>query len=221
LSGGQKARVTLARAIYAQSQTILLDDVLSALDVHTAKFIVEFVIFQSLLSCIELRDPRKCLCGDLVRGRTVILVTHNVALASPIAQFVVSVSLDGHVDSQDSITGALAQDEALAEEVRKDTELLKTAEKDIDIVPPGPESKAPTNGKLILAEEVALGHVRWSAMNLYFHGMGGSHTLLFFAVFLLGLVLAELANASRTWYLGFWARYYLLSLPHLSSVTRP
>jgi ABC-type uncharacterized transport system fused permease/ATPase subunit len=75
-SGGQKARVTLARAIYSSAQTVLLDDVsdmprvyshicltrwlhqvLAALDVHTARWIVE-----------------KCLQGDLLKGRTVILV---------------------------------------------------------------------------------------------------------------------------------------------------
>ena len=57
LSGGQKARVTLARAIYSRAEILILDDILAALDVHTAKWIVE-----------------KCLEGDLVRGRTVLLV---------------------------------------------------------------------------------------------------------------------------------------------------
>lgn len=57
LSGGQKARITLARAIYSQAQILILDDVLAALDVHTARWVVD-----------------KCLQGDLVHGRTVLLV---------------------------------------------------------------------------------------------------------------------------------------------------
>lgn len=56
-SGGQKARVTLARAIYSRSETILLDDVLSALDVHTSAWIVD-----------------KCFRGDLIKDRTILLV---------------------------------------------------------------------------------------------------------------------------------------------------
>lgn len=62
LSGGQKARITLARAIYSQAQILILDDVLAALDVHTARWVVD-----------------KCLQGDLVRGRTVLLVVSALA----------------------------------------------------------------------------------------------------------------------------------------------
>ncbi|KAJ6581164.1 hypothetical protein B0H19DRAFT_1060820 [Mycena capillaripes] len=79
LSGGQKARLNLARAVYSTANILLLDDVLSALDssVHTSQWIVD-----------------KCLGGDLVADRTVILVTHNVALARPIASLSASVQLD-------------------------------------------------------------------------------------------------------------------------------
>ena len=57
LSGGQKARVTLARAVYSSAEILLLDDVLAALDVHTARWIVS-----------------QCFRGDLLKGRTVLLV---------------------------------------------------------------------------------------------------------------------------------------------------
>lgn len=60
LSGGQRARVALARAIYASTKTVILDDVLSALDANTAAFILENVID-----------------GPLLKGRTVILVSEN------------------------------------------------------------------------------------------------------------------------------------------------
>ncbi len=56
-----QARIGLARAVYSKAAIVLLDDVLSALDVHTSKFIVD-----------------NCFKGDLLRGRTVLLVTHHI-----------------------------------------------------------------------------------------------------------------------------------------------
>jgi ABC-type multidrug transport system fused ATPase/permease subunit len=84
LSGGQKQRISLARAIYSRARHVLLDDVLSAVDSHTAKWIFD----QGLL-------------GPLMYDRTCILVTHNVALCVPHADF--SVVLDnGRVIAQGS-----------------------------------------------------------------------------------------------------------------------
>jgi ABC-type multidrug transport system fused ATPase/permease subunit len=40
ISGGQKSRISLARALYADSDIYLLDDILSSVDVNTADFLM-------------------------------------------------------------------------------------------------------------------------------------------------------------------------------------
>jgi hypothetical protein len=153
---------------------------------------------------------RKCLRGDLIKNRTVIMVTHNVALTSKIADFVVSLGLDGRVHSQGSISDALATDDKLAEEVIKEQAILEKAEAEIEsILLPADEPKKP-DGKLILAEEIDIGRVSWSAMNMFFTAMGGDHAILFFTGLVSFSLMTALAGRLETWYLGYWARYDLL-----------
>ncbi|KAG0170437.1 hypothetical protein DFQ30_002509 [Apophysomyces sp. BC1015] len=75
LSGGQKARVALARAVYSRAQNVLMDDVLSAVDVPTAEHIYS-----------------KCIIGPLMQGRTRILITHNVQLCLAGAAYLVYIN---------------------------------------------------------------------------------------------------------------------------------
>ena len=44
LSGGQKARVSLARAVYAPSDVVILDDIISAVDAHVARHITKSLL---------------------------------------------------------------------------------------------------------------------------------------------------------------------------------
>ncbi|KAJ3523042.1 hypothetical protein NMY22_g11626 [Coprinellus aureogranulatus] len=188
LSGGQKARITLARAVYSPARILLLDDVLAALDVHTAKWIVD-----------------KCFAGDLIKGRTVLLVTHNVALAKPVADFIVSMGSDGRVLSQGSVSDTLKLDRKLAKELKTEEEKLKKADDEVEA---HEEAGKPADGKLILAEEQEEGHVGWGALKMFFNGMGGGRPLLFFSAFLVGLGLTDAALALQTWFLGYWASQY-------------
>ncbi|KAG2023135.1 ATP-binding cassette transporter [Coprinopsis cinerea AmutBmut pab1-1] len=195
LSGGQKARITLARAIYSRAEILLLDDVLAALDVHTSKWIVE-----------------KCFAGDLVKGRTMILVTHNVALASSVAEFAVSLGGDGKVLAQGPISEVVKHDKRLIKQVNEEERILHKSEEEID-----PKGKAPpdsADGKLIVEEEVEEGHVSWSAVKMFFSAMGGvKRPQMFFILYMTGIVLCEVVSVAQTWWLGYWASQYSIHPP--------
>ncbi|XP_035171284.1 multidrug resistance-associated protein 1-like isoform X3 [Oxyura jamaicensis] len=64
ISGGQKQRVSLARAVYSNADLYLLDDPLSAVDVHVGKHLFEKLIGPS----------------GLLKNKTRVLVTHNLTL---------------------------------------------------------------------------------------------------------------------------------------------
>ncbi|KAI8982789.1 multidrug resistance-associated ABC transporter [Trametes punicea] len=192
LSGGQKARVTLARAVYSTAEILLLDDVLAALDVHTSRWIVD-----------------KCLKGDLLRGRTVLLVTHNIAMAGPIADFVVSLGTDGRVASQGTLSKVLAKDKKLSEELAEEREEIQKAETEVDHIDPDDEA-APkkSDGKLVVAEEIAEGHIGWPALRLYLSSMGGGHSFIFWLAVVGFLLICEFVGIFQTYWLGYWAQQY-------------
>ncbi|PVH75176.1 ABC transporter [Cadophora sp. DSE1049] len=87
LSGGQKYRVALARAIYAHKDMVILDDVLSALDATTQSRIVGH-LFGSNGLFKEL-------------GATVLLITHATRFL-PLADHIVVLDGNGTVAEQGS-----------------------------------------------------------------------------------------------------------------------
>ncbi|KAF4617372.1 hypothetical protein D9613_005686 [Agrocybe pediades] len=189
LSGGQKARVTLARAIYSHAEILLLDDIFAALDVHTSSHIIE-----------------NCFKGDLIKGRTILLVTHNIALASPIVDFIVSVGIDGRVKSQGKeLSAALKHNPALKQEAEFDQEATEIGQAELDLPPTKP---AEQDGKLVIAEEIAEGHVTWKSFMLLIRNLGGDHPVLFFGGLLFLLIIVEWGLTFQSWFLGYWGTQY-------------
>ncbi|KAF9013113.1 multidrug resistance-associated ABC transporter [Cyathus striatus] len=187
LSGGQKARVTLARAIYSSAEIILLDDVLAALDAHTSKWIVE-----------------ECLLGDIVKGRTVLLVTHNVTLTLPTAHFIVEVGIDGRISKEtlaplDHLPKKILQ---IVEDIHTDDLAAASEIEEKELNSPKPD------GKLIVAEDIAKGRVGWRAMKLYLSSLGGRYPISFFLAWIAGSIASDSANNFQMWYLGYWGSQY-------------
>jgi ABC-type multidrug transport system fused ATPase/permease subunit len=86
LSGGQKARVALARSVYHHADISLIDDALSAVDAHVAKHLFHQCIVEELLT----------------EKRSVILVTNALQfLSHPRVDRIVVLS-DGRVAEQGS-----------------------------------------------------------------------------------------------------------------------
>ena len=71
LSGGQKARLALTRAVYSDADTYSLDDLISAVDAKVAKSIFNGTI-----------------CG-LLSIKTVILITHQVHFVRDLGNIIV------------------------------------------------------------------------------------------------------------------------------------
>ncbi|KII83783.1 hypothetical protein PLICRDRAFT_702353 [Plicaturopsis crispa FD-325 SS-3] len=163
LSGGQKARVALARAVYAHTKYVLLDDPLSAVDSHTARSLFD-----------------KLFRGPLLANRTVILVTHHVELVLPGTQYLVRM-LDGRIDSQGTVEELRAQGilddithEASVEVQEEEQAVLKKEEPTdaVEALPAEPTDAEPTGEakkpkKLIKDEHRETGGVKWNIYNSY------------------------------------------------------
>ncbi|KAG9012419.1 hypothetical protein FRB94_006034 [Tulasnella sp. JGI-2019a] len=193
LSGGQKARVSLARALYSSAQILILDDILSALDVHTSRTIVD-----------------ACLSGDLINGRTVLLVTHNLALTSPIADYVVVMGSNGRIISRGTVLDVIMADPYLRAEVAEINREVKQAEKIIDPGEELPEGVDKPSGKLIVKEETVEGRVGWSAFSFFFGSFGGP---AYWTIVVTTFAVSEICHTIQVWWLGYWARQYESHLP--------
>lgn len=196
LSGGQKARVALARAVYSRAQNVLMDDVLSAVDAHTAKHIYQ-----------------QCLLGPLMRNRTQILITHHVNLCVQGSAYVVFVK-EGRIQLSGSPTelrqtgkmdlifeeNILETEDEENQDDKDDEEAVETIDGEQEQIT---DKKAPK--VLVEKESRAEGQVKFRLYSLYFKLMGN---WFFWAFFFFAVFTARSLDITSTWWLKKWSQSY-------------
>lgn len=126
-------------------------------------------------------------------------------MCAPIAEYIIGVSIDGVAQDVLDISEFIDKDKKLAAEIEKEVEEEEIEKEDIDTNKQ--EAKGP-EGKLILAEEIATGHVSWTAIKLYLIGLGGSAPFMFMFLFLLGGAIMDGSLMMSVWFLGYWGTQY-------------
>ncbi len=186
LSGGQKARVALARAVYADADIYLLDDVFSAVDAHVA---------------LEL--AKSCIIGALQK-KTRVLVTHATGLLHRLAKdessknrckiVIMENGKIKHVGTYDEIM-AMGLDVTsisrsdLKREKSEDLEdvvvapTLVTPSSSVSSKSSKPQNDKPKNSvitkKLVRDEDRAVGHVKLAVWKHFFVTFGFKYTVIF------------------------------------------
>ncbi|KAK5127730.1 hypothetical protein LTR08_004230 [Meristemomyces frigidus] len=100
LSGGQKARLTLARAVYARADIYLLDDVLSAVDQHVGRHLIDNVLGAK----------------GLLAGKTRILATNSIPVLME-AHFI-ALLRDGRIIERGTYEQLIAMKGEIAQLIR-------------------------------------------------------------------------------------------------------
>ena len=178
LSGGQKARVALARAVYSTAKVILLDDPLSALDHQTAEFIVH-----------------ELLGGTLLEGRTVILVTHRTELCHSLAKQWIELN-----HGQATIHEPTAAEDA---DGLKRTKSIKSVSEE-EMKKREEEQAAAIPEKFIEEEHRAKGGVK---LRVYWRYIKAG-TLRWWSIAIVVIAVFRVVDVSQTWFIKAWAESY-------------
>ncbi|XP_046392253.1 probable multidrug resistance-associated protein lethal(2)03659 [Ischnura elegans] len=202
LSGGQRARVNLARALYGRADIFLLDDPLSAVDAHVGKHLVE-----------------ECLSGSLLRGATVLLATHQIQHLRKADEIIVLE--EGSIKGQGSYEDLLG-----ASEVRKKSTTLDVKEggivglirqlsqmsstskrSSISEAPPLKNKEDEANGREVGGEKelekIKKGSVDGMVYMRYF--TSGAQPLGIFGILML-FALTQTAASGVDYFVSFWTK---------------
>ncbi|RAL58871.1 hypothetical protein DID88_009291 [Monilinia fructigena] len=190
LSGGQRWRLTLARALYSRAGIVLLDDIFSAVDVHVGQFILN-----------------NALVGKLSAGRTIILATHHLSLCKTHVKSIVEL--------ENGIAKQFSSVEELEEYLGAPVESLDDADETLITIEDGsqqdkilgtPEPNSFTNQnkeplKFVTDEFRKQGNIGSSVYSKWLKSCGGWSIGI---IFLLIYTISTSFNIGRTYWLRFW-----------------
>lgn len=186
LSGGQRWRITYARALYSRAGTLVLDDIFSAVDAHVGRHILEHG-----------------LLGPLAEGRTRILATHHEGLVLSSASYVVRLlgADDGSSVAQATTQVPLRRSRGVSgtsstqtSPTRKVSDSSDFSLEELGIEPPQP-------AKFVEEEVRERGHIKWLVYRSYMSAAGG-FPFWFTALGVFGL--AQAALLGRAWLVKVW-----------------
>ncbi|KAL1513309.1 hypothetical protein ABEB36_002731 [Hypothenemus hampei] len=191
LSGGQKARINLARAIYKNADIYLLDDPLSAVDVHVGKKIFR--------ECIQKYLKEKC----------VILVTHQLHLLKDCNN--IYLLNDGRIEnsgSYENIKNSGEQFKLLLESLKKNEDETNAGDTDARKRTISSNSENIENEDLdaltIEKEQIVKGKVTWTMYKTYFSAAGNVWKILFLTfIFIISQVFAN----GTDYFLSVWVNF--------------
>ncbi|KAJ3150494.1 hypothetical protein HDU86_006371 [Geranomyces michiganensis] len=198
LSGGQKARVALARAVYSTADVVLLDDPLQALDARTGR-----CIFDDLI------------CGPLLEKKLVIMATHHLHLLPRVDRIVVMdagriVQQGTFAELKEEEGGALA---AMVRDYKFDSEVdkQKDEQEEIPLTVTGDansdnlSNSEPTPAmaaQTAIEEDRQKGVITASTISSYFRNAGGA---VFVATVIVGTILLSISMFLSQTFLSWWA----------------
>ncbi|RAK78513.1 putative ABC multidrug transporter [Aspergillus fijiensis CBS 313.89] len=199
LSGGQKQRVSFARALYSSSSTLLLDDIFSALDTHTASLVYE-----------------KSFRSGLLKDRTVVLVTHYPAALQD-AESIVRLEHGKLVPVQAlprTLTPVLASPSGCSTP-GSETDLIPVGDEpvveqplnsaDIPVPPVPPVAEQKTAQGRIVEETSSTGRVPRTLMFSYMRLFG---SVGYAPLVILATISVQFAYFSITYWLSIWTGAY-------------
>ncbi|OWR51775.1 ABC transporter family C protein ABCC2 [Danaus plexippus plexippus] len=200
LSGGQRARINLARAIYRESDIYLLDDPLSAVDANVGRMLFE--------DCIQ----------RYLNGKTRILVTHQIHLLKP-ADLIIVVD-EGSIKNIGTYNDLVKSEKVFSslmeskEEKMEKVEARPLVKHSVSMISVRSDDNPEEEREQIQeAEERAKGTLKWSVIAQYMKRVES-----WFVVFLtiVALLLTQTAGTISDYWLSFWTNQideYIRSLP--------